>query len=529
MASSPPVPYGALAKSADYSAGPFPPVPRVSGIAEVVVGGTAAGTSAGQPLGQNTLVVFAPREKGAAPASAAAADAERDPVAVTYAPTGDRVLTVSVGPAADVDIPALRKAAVAAVTKLRTLKVTSASFALPTVAGVPSAAAAAAIVQAAVLTNFAFDRYLTLSEKKPSLLKALHFSPPPGDDAAEAAAKTAAVIADATIFARDLSNERADEVHPARLEAVARAVAAEAGADVFVCAGEDLIAQGLHLLHAVGQSSRHAPRYVELSHKGDPASPDDVILLVGKGITFDSGGLNIKPTGSMEDMHMDKSGSAAVLGAFKALTKLGVRRNVVAVLAIAENAIGENAFKPHNIIRSHKGLTVEIKNTDAEGRLVLADALSFAQARVAPHTIIDLATLTGACIIALGECVGVLRMCGFVGGVCALRSKAVSPPLPLPTDRPICFTGTRLGSSATTLRCATGSWLRRPRASSASGRCPSSLSTARRLRPLRWPTCSRRARAATVARARRPRFSRISSARRGSRRPRGRTSTSRDP
>ena len=96
-------------------------------------------------------------------------------------------------------------------------------------------------------------------------------------------------------------------------------------------------------------------------------------------------------------------GSAAVLGAFQAVTRLGLKRNVVAVLAVAENAIGEHAFKPHNIIRSHKGLTVEINNTDAEGRLVLADALSFAQARHAPHTIVDLATLTGACIVGLGE------------------------------------------------------------------------------------------------------------------------------
>jgi leucyl aminopeptidase len=193
------------------------------------------------------------------------------------------------------------------------------------------------------------------------------------------------------------------EMNPSRLEAVARAVASDAKAGIFVLSGADLLKEGLHLLHAVGQAARHAPRYIELTHKGDPANPEDVILLVGKGITFDSGGLNIKPTGSMEDMHMDMGGSAAVLGAFRALTQLGVKRNVVAVLAVAENAIDANSFKPHNIIRSHKGLTVEIKNTDAEGRLVLADALSFAQSRVKPHTIIDLATLTGACIIALGE------------------------------------------------------------------------------------------------------------------------------
>ncbi len=118
------------------------------------------------------------------------------------------------------------------------------------------------------------------------------------------------MLSECTIFARDLVNERADEAHPARFEAVARALAAEAGAAVHVLAGEALLPEGLHMLHAVGQAARHAPRYVELLHAGDPANPGDVILLVGKCITFDTGGLNIKPTGSMEDMHMDCGGAA---------------------------------------------------------------------------------------------------------------------------------------------------------------------------------------------------------------------------
>lgn len=111
----------------------------------------------------------------------------------------------------------------------------------------------------------------------------------------------------------------------------------------------------------------------------------------------------------------------AVLGAFRALTRMGLARNVVAVLAIAENAIGEHAYKPHGILRSHAGLTVEVKNTDAEGRLVLADALSYAQARHAPHTIIDLATLTGACVVALGE-----YAAGLFGNSSALRGALVA-------------------------------------------------------------------------------------------------------
>jgi leucyl aminopeptidase len=159
---------------------------------------------------------------------------------------------------------------------------------------------------------------------------------------------------------------------------------------------------------AVGQASRHGPRYIELVYKGDPETyktdgTGDVFMVVGKGITFDTGGLNLKGTGFMEDMYMDMGGSAAALGACLAVHRLGIKRNVVFIAAVAENAMDANSYKPHSIIRSHKGLTVQIGNTDAEGRLVLADALSFGQQRCKPHTVLDMATLTGACIVALGE------------------------------------------------------------------------------------------------------------------------------
>jgi leucyl aminopeptidase len=156
-------------------------------------------------------------------------------------------------------------------------------------------------------------------------------------------------------------------------------------------------------MHAVGQAARHAPRYIELHYKGDPEHPEDVTALVGKGVCYDTGGLNIKPTGSMEDMHMDMGGSAAVLGTALAVHRLGLKRNIVFVVGAVENAIDSLAYKPHAIIKSHKGLTVENGNCDAEGRLVLADALSLVQQRHKPGTIIDLATLTGACVVALGE------------------------------------------------------------------------------------------------------------------------------
>lgn len=286
--------YGALGNMAHYASS-FPPIPR-AGTAVITIGAAPA-SSGGE---ERTVVRLSPREKPSTPAAGAAAkDAEKESVAVTY--EGEvRVVTAFYGPAAKADAAALRKASVALVGKLRALKVSSAEVHLPSVEGIPAPAVASIVVQAVALTNYAFDRYITLEDKASPLVSAFAFVPSGASAEEASAAHVAAVLAECTVFARDLVNERADEMHPARLEAVARTVAAESGAAVHVLEGAALLEAGLHLLHAVGQSSRHAPRYVELVHKGDPDHPEDVIALVGKAITFDSGGLNIKPTGSME-------------------------------------------------------------------------------------------------------------------------------------------------------------------------------------------------------------------------------------
>ena len=270
--------YGALAHSADYSRGPFPVLPRAPPAATLVVVSPPA--AAGAAAGGGTSVTFAPREprdKSAPPPPPEVADAERDPVSVAYV-GGARAVTVSLGASAKVDAAGLRKAATAAVAKLRALRVEAATIAIPTVAGIPGAVVAAHVVNAALQTNWSFDRYLTLEDKKAPAVAALTFAAASEEEAG--AARRAAVLAEATLFARDLVNERADEMHPGRLEEVARGVAAAAGAEVFVCAGADLLPAGLHLLHAVGQAARHAPRYVELLHMGDPEHPEDKILLV---------------------------------------------------------------------------------------------------------------------------------------------------------------------------------------------------------------------------------------------------------
>jgi len=159
----------------------------------------------------------------------------------------------------------------------------------------------------------------------------------------------------------------------------------------------------MNLFYAVGQAALSEPRMVIVHYEGDSENKNDILALVGKGVTYDTGGLNLKPTGYMEDMYGDKNGSCAVIGALHGVLASKPKKNIIFAMAFAENAIDSKAYKPGDIITSRKGLTVEIGNTDAEGRLVLCDTLTYVQDNFKPNTIIDLATLTGAVMVALGN------------------------------------------------------------------------------------------------------------------------------
>ena len=158
---------------------------------------------------------------------------------------------------------------------------------------------------------------------------------------------------------------------------------------------------GMNLLYSVGAASREPSRFIILEYKNKPKNKKPIVL-VGKGITFDSGGMNLKPTNHIEDMKQDMAGGATVLGIFQALANSDLPLNVVGIVSAAENAIGGGAFRPGDIITAYNKKTVEITNTDAEGRLVLADALSYCVEKYKPEVVVDIATLTGACIAALG-------------------------------------------------------------------------------------------------------------------------------
>src|SRR3954468_3647450 len=205
-------------------------------------------------------------------------------------------------------------------------------------------------------------------------------------------------IAEGVALARDLINTPANDMGPAELEQAARALAGKHGAKIQSTIGDDLLKQNFPLIHAVGRASPRAPRLIDLTW-GDPAAPK--VTLVGKGVCFDTGGLDIKPDAGMLIMKKDMGGAANVLAAAHMIMDANLKVRLRVLIPAVENAISGDAFRPLDIYRSRKGITVEIVNTDAEGRLVLADALALADEET-PELIVDMATLTGAARVALG-------------------------------------------------------------------------------------------------------------------------------
>jgi len=205
-------------------------------------------------------------------------------------------------------------------------------------------------------------------------------------------------VVEAVYLARDLVNTPTNDMGPEQLEAAVRALAERHGAKASSIIGEDLLADRLNLIHAVGRAAAQAPRLIELTW-GDPAYP--AVTLVGKGVCFDSGGLDIKPSSAMLIMKKDMGGAATVLALAHMIMSRGLKLRLRVLIPAVENAVGRDAFRPLDVYPSRKGLTVEIGNTDAEGRLVLADALAVAD-EAAPDLLIDMGTLTGAARVAVG-------------------------------------------------------------------------------------------------------------------------------
>ena len=252
-----------------------------------------------------------------------------------------------------------------------------------------------AAAEGAVLAGYRFDKYLTNREND-------HFTVPEVTfvNADEAAAREGQIIAESQNFARSIANEPANKVSPAVLAEKAQALAAELGLSCEIWDENKAEAERMGAFLAVGSGSANPPRFIKLEYA--PENAKKHIVLVGKGLTFDSGGLDIKPENFMLTMKGDKTGACTVLGAIRAAALLKLPVKVSVVIAAAENMPSGSAFRPDDILTARNGKTIEVVNTDAEGRLTLADALCFAS-ELKPDLIIDIATLTGACAVALGS------------------------------------------------------------------------------------------------------------------------------
>jgi leucyl aminopeptidase len=219
-----------------------------------------------------------------------------------------------------------------------------------------------------------------------------------GAPAAEIGLRTA----EATLFARALAMEPPNRLSPAALAAEAERIASDIGGEARVLDEKEIEREGLLSLLAVGSGSGHPPRFIRLDYDG-ARGKGPTVALVGKGITFDSGGLSLKPPERMAHMKYDMSGAAAVLAATRGAARLGLPLRVVAIVPSAENMPSARSYRPGDVLGSYKGLSVEIENTDAEGRLILADGLAWTEKNVRPDLLVDVATLTGAIKIALGR------------------------------------------------------------------------------------------------------------------------------
>lgn len=299
-----------------------------------------------------------------------------------------------------------RRAAATAAKRARGSKAKHLALALPGPGGawtVDPGGRAAALIEGAVLSLYSFDKYFTDKEKKGGKVHEVTIFDPAPDavKGIKKALRETRIVCEAVILARDLENAPGNEVYPETLAGAARRSALAYGYRAEIWDKKRIERTGFGGLLAVNSGSDKPPRFIILEHNAGRKELDTIVL-VGKGITFDSGGISIKPSNGMAEMKMDMSGAAAVIGTLEAAARLDIPIHLVGLIPSTENLLGGSAVKPGDIIRHYGGKTSEVDNTDAEGRLVLADALVFAS-KYKPKAVIDLATLTGACVVALGQ------------------------------------------------------------------------------------------------------------------------------
>jgi leucyl aminopeptidase len=327
---------------------------------------------------------------------------------VTYRSGGvgpRRVAFIGMGRGAGaLDAESVRRFAGAAVRLAESLRVGDLALLVPQGGGMDGAAAHQAAAEGLVLAAWRFRELKTGvgEDEAPAEVTRATLVPVGGESSAEAAAmERGRILAEAENLARVLQSRPGNHATPSKLAEVAREWAGQFGLGIDVLGPDRLREERMGALLAVSQGSSEEPRLIVLRHDGG-AEGEAPLILVGKGLTFDAGGISLKPPKGMEDMKFDMSGGAAVLAAMTAVARLEVPRNVVGIVPSSENLLGASAIKPGDVVTTRAGITVEVINTDAEGRLILCDALDYAL-ELEPEAMVDCATLTGAVVVALGH------------------------------------------------------------------------------------------------------------------------------
>ncbi|HLR34816.1 MAG TPA: leucyl aminopeptidase [Tissierellales bacterium] len=317
-------------------------------------------------------------------------------------PQGDKFIIVGLGEKNKLNLDSLRKASFKLGRKLMKLKVESVGLTVPDFQDLSYDKVVQAISEGLLQSEYSFEKYLT-EKKTISTVKNVYLDVLNGEEEnAKKAIEEAQIIMDGVFLARNLVNEPAMYMTPETLAANAKKELVGLGVEVEIYDKKAIEELGMEAFLAVSKGSEKEPQFIKMTWNGNP-NDEKKLALVGKGITYDSGGYSIKTNKGMVTMKADMAGSAAVIGVMKSIAMSNLNKNVVGIVAACENMLSGGAYKPGDIIGSMSSKTIEVLNTDAEGRLTLADALWYATEVEKADKIIDLATLTGACVVALGD------------------------------------------------------------------------------------------------------------------------------
>lgn len=308
-----------------------------------------------------------------------------------------RILLAGLGKKEDLSRDTIRGVSGKIALKARELKLKEFSIITPPSFVAEQTLAVTQIIEGAKMALFKFDKFKAeKADQSPDLTVIVSKS-----NKISKAIKTAQVVADGAVFTKSIANMPPNECTPTTLANFAKTISKKNKMKCTVISKPELKKRGFGGITAVGQGSKNEPKLIIMEHKRGPRN-EKPIVLVGKAVTFDTGGISLKPGANMDEMKFDKCGGCTVLGIMKAVSELRLPINLVGIVPSVENMPGGESYRPGDIIKLYSGKTAEILNTDAEGRLILADALAYGEKYYSPKTIIDFATLTGACIIALG-------------------------------------------------------------------------------------------------------------------------------